>query len=89
MVTLDARLLQEAQSMFEANFCWKAGDYDVQILCRSDEQAEVRQQKLAFTLWESDEAELKALADDYQYGFGIGLTHERHAKGVFVTLRRI
>ncbi|MGJ7605398.1 hypothetical protein ACSFA7_13760 [Variovorax sp. LT1R20] len=89
LVTLDPILLQAAQAMYAANFCWTAGDYDIQIICKSDEQAEVRQERLVFTLWESDEAELRSLADDYQHGFGIGVPSERHGKGVFVTLRKI
>lgn len=88
LVTLDPELLQAAQALYAANFCWTAGDYDIQISCHSDEQAVVRQERLVFTLWESDEAELRSLADDYKHGFGIGVPSERHGQGVFVTLRK-
>ncbi|MGJ7487733.1 hypothetical protein ACSFA2_20890 [Variovorax sp. LT2P21] len=88
LVLLDQGLLEEAMSIFKSRFRWKAGNYDVEMLVRNDEGAELKQQRVVFTLWEPDELELRALADDYQYGFGIGIGSERHGNGVFVSLRK-
>jgi hypothetical protein len=88
LVIVDSKLSDEAKVAFERNFIWKAGEYSVEVVVKTDQNCPVRQQKLQFTLWETDEADLRDLVDGYQYGFGLGVNSEKHAKGVFVKLRR-
>lgn len=87
LVLLDEKLVHEARDTFEKNFIWRSGEYEVVVLITTESKCPVKQQALKFTLWESDETELRELVDDYKYGFGIGVVSDKHAKGIFVKLR--
>ena len=87
LVVLDAALLKKAGDLVASNFIWTAGEYELEIAIATEHPCAVKQTKWSFTIWESDEAELRSFANDFKYGFGIGVPHDRHARGVFVTLR--
>ncbi|VTU29410.1 hypothetical protein H6CHR_03189 [Variovorax sp. PBL-H6] len=80
-------LVEQGVKLFQQNFQWMAGEYELRINIATEENCSVKQAPKQFTLWESDEAELRAFTDEYKFGIGIGIPNQKQATGVFVTLR--
>jgi hypothetical protein len=70
--------------LFHNTFPWQPGEYEMRLTISTSGGSDVVKQ-FRLTLFESDTQELTSYVDDYKYGFGPAIDHERH-KGVFPTL---
>jgi len=84
-VIADPVLVEPFMQLFERLFIWEPGEYIVELTVVTAPKSAMYSKKYRFTLYESDTAELRNYANDYQYGGGICFNWETHI-GVFAPL---
>ena len=77
-VTAEASLVFPFQQLFERLFIWNPGEYVMDLIVEAEPDSATYAKKYRFTLYESDTAELRKHAEDYQYGGGISYNVDRH-----------
>jgi hypothetical protein len=71
--------------LFTRLFVWEVGEYVATLTVKADPGSASYSKRYRFTLYESDNAELRKHVEDYEYGAGINFLVDSHA-GVFVPL---
>ena len=84
LVVADDANVQPLLRLFEERFTWKPGEYRLDVQVKTQEHADVNARS-RFTLFESDEEELRSYVEDYKFGLGPAVDSERH-KGIFPRL---
>jgi hypothetical protein len=77
-VTAEASLVAPFQQLFERLFIWDPGEYVMELIVEAEPGSATYAKKYRFTLFESDTAELRKHAEDFQYGGGISYNVDRH-----------
>lgn len=83
----EPELVEPFREMFNRMFVWIPGEYVIELEVDALPRSARFQQRYRFTLFESDEAELRNVVNFYPFGEGIKLESDRTV-GVFVPLHR-
>ncbi|BDU36562.1 hypothetical protein [Vibrio nigripulchritudo] len=88
LFTASSEDIDELMSMFDQNFKWTEGEYNIQVVAKDNEDNILATSKSRFTLFESDSEDLRSWADEYKYGFGICLQNSYKQAPIQVTLNK-
>ena len=69
LVEADPEIIQPIQDFFNEKFQWDDGEYEVSVSVTSDKITKTKCYR--FTIFESESAELRAMAEHYKYGSGV------------------
>lgn len=78
-VTAEPLLVAPFHQLFERLFIWDTGEYVMALIVEAEPGSATYSKKYRFTLFESDTADLRKHAVDYQYGGGISYNVDKHA----------
>jgi len=67
----DPGVVQPILGMFDANFFWRAGEYQIELHVETDSAKANTKRFFRFTLFESDSDQLKAHRDQLKFGNGV------------------
>jgi hypothetical protein len=84
-VEAEPNLVVPFTRFFEKTFVWNPGEYVIGLKVTTKDKAVAFMKRYRFTLFESDEADLRSYANDYKIGGGIYWTPDRHT-GVWVPI---
>lgn len=71
MCEADPALVAPLAQLFERQFRWNPGEYDVELVVSTDIPSADLSMRYRFSLFESESQELKAYADQYKHGAGL------------------
>jgi hypothetical protein len=77
-VIADPSLVAPFRQLLERLFVWYPGEYVMELVVEAEPGSATYAKKYRFTLYESDTADLRKHAEDYQYGGGISYNVDRH-----------
>ena len=85
LVVADEAVLRPLLDVFEEQFTWNVGEYQVEIRVHSSNAKGATASRFRFTVYESDAAELRGYASEYKFGYGPAIDVEHH-RGVWLKL---
>jgi hypothetical protein len=77
LLEADARFVRPLEDIFRNNFIWNEGEYTITIKAVSSDGRLLVEKKFRLTLYESDAAQLRDLAQRYKYGDGVFFNFEK------------
>ncbi|MBB6091905.1 hypothetical protein HNQ60_000751 [Povalibacter uvarum] len=77
-VAADQAVVAPLLAMFNSKFCWLPGEYDLDLVVKTEPAGVADTMRLRFTLFESDSDEMEKYAEKYQFGYDLLMNHADH-----------
>jgi hypothetical protein len=71
LIELDASVVESARTFFDKHFIWRAGEYLLKVNIIANQDAPNVTKTYRFTIFESQEEQLKAITEHFKFGGGI------------------
>ncbi|MCQ3002611.1 hypothetical protein NLO98_22950 [Pseudomonas syringae] len=75
--TLSKSILEKIETIFQANFYLKCGEYEISIHAQDESGDEIANRSCRFTIFEYDERNLRSITERYPIGDGITFNSEK------------